>query len=167
MIASIASEARVWHCERLADHVFGGLLASAHRRWRCFSQSYINIYAARVPRATPSLFTHDCYPHMCPCGWYGDAKRVCVCSPAMVTCYQKRIAGLLLDRFDIHVEVPRVNYEKLTSMRLGEPSAAIRACVQLARDRQSRRFPLAHAHSNAEMGPAELRAHCQLDGAGQ
>ena len=60
-----------------------------------------------------------------------------------------------------------MNYEKLTSTRLGEPSAAIRARVQLARDRQSRRFPLAHAHSNADMGAAELRAHCQLDGAGQ
>jgi len=103
----------------------------------------------------------------CPCGWHGDAERVCVCSPAMVTRYQKRISGPLLDRFDIHVEVPRVNYEKLTSTRLGEPSAAIRARVQVARDRQGRRFPLAHAHSNADMGPAELRAHCQLDGAGQ
>jgi len=60
-----------------------------------------------------------------------------------------------------------VNYEKLTTTRLGEPSAAIRARVQVARDRQGRRFPLAHAHSNADMGPAELRAHCQLDGAGQ
>jgi len=56
-----------------------------------------------------------------------------------------------------------VNYEKLTTTRLGEPSAAIRARVQVARDRQGRRFPLAHAHSNAEMGPAELRARCQVE----
>jgi len=56
-----------------------------------------------------------------------------------------------------------VNYEKLTTTRLGEPSAAIRARVQVARDRQGRRFPLAHAHSNADMGPAELRTHCQLE----
>jgi magnesium chelatase family protein len=103
----------------------------------------------------------------CPCGWQGDPERECVCSPAMVTRYQKRISGPLLDRFDINVEVPRVNYEKLASDRLGEPSAAIRARVVAARERQARRFAGARVHSNADMGAAEIRAHCRLDGAGQ
>lgn len=103
----------------------------------------------------------------CPCGWHGDPERECVCSPAMVTRYQKRISGPLLDRFDINVEVPRVNYEKLASERLGEPSAAIRARVVAARELQARRFAGGRAGGNADMGPAEIRAHCQLDGAGQ
>jgi magnesium chelatase family protein len=103
----------------------------------------------------------------CPCGWHGDPERECICSPAMVTRYQKRISGPLLDRFDINVEVPRVNYEKLASDRLGEPSAAIRGRVLAARERQGRRFAGGGLRSNADMGPAEIRAHCQLDGAGQ
>ncbi len=103
----------------------------------------------------------------CPCGWFGDAERQCTCSPAMVTRYQKRISGPLLDRLDIHVEVPRVNYEKLASDRLGEPSRAIRARVTAAREQQARRFGSAGAGTNAGMGPADIRRHCQLDSAGQ
>ncbi len=103
----------------------------------------------------------------CPCGWHGDAERECVCSPAMLARYQKRISGPLLDRFDIHVDVPRVQYEKLSSERLGEPSAAIRARVVAARAIQTRRFAGARPRTNADMGAAEIRAHCQLDGAGQ
>src|SRR5207237_6154862 len=61
----------------------------------------------------------------CPCGWFGDATHECTCTPATVTRYQKRISGPLLDRIDIHVEVPRVAYDKLTDMRLGEPSDKI------------------------------------------
>ena len=104
----------------------------------------------------------------CPCGWHGDPERECTCSPALVTRYQKRVSGPLLDRFDIHVEVPRVAYEKLSSDRLGEPSAAIRARVAAARERQRARFAAQRRGlTNADLGPAELRAHCQLDGAGQ
>jgi magnesium chelatase family protein len=103
----------------------------------------------------------------CPCGWAGDPERECVCSPAMVTRYQKRISGPMLDRFDINVEVPRVQYEKLASTRLGEPSASIRQRVVAARERQARRFASGRATSNADMGAAEIRAHCQLDAAGQ
>jgi magnesium chelatase family protein len=85
-----------------------------------------------------------------------------------VTRYQQRVSGPLLDRFDIHVEVPRVQYEKLSSDRLGEPSSAIRARVMAARERQARRFR-GHGRctTNADMGAAEIRQHCGLDGAGQ
>ena len=61
----------------------------------------------------------------CPCGYYGDPVKPCTCSPGMVTKYQKRISGPLLDRIDIHIEVPRVEYDKLTDQRLGEPSAVM------------------------------------------
>jgi magnesium chelatase family protein len=65
--------------------------------------------------------------HLCPCGYYGDPVRPCTCSPGIVTKYQKRISGLLLDRIDIHIEVPQVEYNNLSDQRLGEPSAAIQS----------------------------------------
>lgn len=103
----------------------------------------------------------------CPCGWHGDPERACTCSPAMVMRYSKRISGPLLDRIDIHVDVPRVNYEKLTSERPAEASATIRARVIEARQRQAQRFRGTALHTNADMGPAEVRRWCRLDDAGQ
>ena len=85
----------------------------------------------------------------------------------MVTRYQKRISGPLLDRIDIHVEVPRVDYEKLSSDRLGEPSSAVRARVEAARKRQRARFEGTPLTCNADMGPAEIRQYCQVDEAAQ
>ena len=76
----------------------------------------------------------------CPCGWFGDERKACSCSPTMVTRYQKRISGPLLDRIDIRVEVPRVEYEKLADNRLGEPSDKIRQRVERARQLQRQRF---------------------------
>ena len=83
----------------------------------------------------------------CPCGYYGDPVKPCTCSNAMVTKYQKRISGPLLDRIDIHVEVPRVEYDKLSSQRLGEPSAAIQARVEAARAGAARSALPARRHS--------------------
>ena len=103
----------------------------------------------------------------CPCGFYGDPVQECTCSNAMVTRYQKRISGPLLDRIDIHIEVPRVEYEKLSDDRLGEPSAAIRKRVEAARARQAARFAGTRMLANADMGPAEVREHCRLDDAGK
>ncbi|MBN1139037.1 MAG: ATP-binding protein [Anaerolineae bacterium] len=103
----------------------------------------------------------------CPCGYYGDPVQECTCSNAMVTRYQKRISGPLLDRIDIHIEVPRVDYEKLSSDRLGEPSAAIHAQVEAARDRQRARFRGTRLLANADMGPGEVRDFCRLDDAGK
>ncbi|GAB4581714.1 MAG: hypothetical protein Fur0022_44640 [Anaerolineales bacterium] len=78
------------------------------------------------------------YP--CPCGYYGDPVKECTCSSSTVTKYPKRISGPLLDRIDIHIEVPRVQYEKLSNNRLGESSANIRARIKIARERQRSRF---------------------------
>jgi magnesium chelatase family protein len=103
----------------------------------------------------------------CPCGYHGDPMRECTCSPSMVSRYQKRISGPLLDRIDIHIEVPRVEYEKLSDDRLGEPSVTIRARVEAARARQMRRFAGTPLLSNADMGPAEVREYCQVDEAGR
>ncbi|MFZ5858006.1 MAG: ATP-binding protein [Chloroflexota bacterium] len=105
----------------------------------------------------------DCvYP--CPCGYFQDAQKPCTCAPAVVTKYQKRISGPLLDRIDIHIEVPRVDYEKLSKDRLGESSASIRQRVETARQVQRERFVDSPSVScNADMRIAEVRKFCKLD----
>ena len=109
----------------------------------------------------------DCvYP--CPCGFYGDAQKACTCAPAVVTKYQKRISGPLLDRIDIHIEVPRVDYERLSSDRLGESSESIRKRVQTARDIQNQRFNVStDIVCNADMRIGEVRQFCSLQPEGQ
>jgi magnesium chelatase family protein len=103
----------------------------------------------------------------CPCGYHGDPTHNCTCSPSMVTRYQKRISGPLLDRFDIHIEVPRVNYEKLTADRLGETSDTVRSRVVAARDRQADRFIGTALICNADMTAAHIREFCIVDEAGK
>jgi magnesium chelatase family protein len=103
----------------------------------------------------------------CPCGYYGDPTRACSCSNSMITRYQKRVSGPLMDRIDLHVEVPRVDYEKLATSRRGEPSAAVRARVEAARAMQAQRFAGTTLYCNADMGPGEVRQHCDLDDTGR
>ena len=112
----------------------------------------------------------------CPCGYYGDPVKTCTCALGMVQKYQKRISGPMLDRFDIHVEVPRVEYDKLTNQRLGESSATIRERVEIARQRQISRFSIEKVAednhkpgmtSNADMGVGEIRKFCKLDDSGE
>jgi magnesium chelatase family protein len=99
----------------------------------------------------------------CPCGYYGDPVKACTCSPGTVTKYQKRISGPLLDRIDIHIDVPRVEFDKISDNRMGEPSEAIRARVEQARQRQRERFKETGVACNADMRPAEVRKFCELD----
>ena len=81
--------------------------------------------------------------------------------------YQKRISGPLLDRIDIHIQVPRVDYEKLSGDRLGEKSEAIRARVERSRAQQRQRFAGTNLQCNGDMGPAEVRQFCDVDNAGK
>jgi magnesium chelatase family protein len=97
----------------------------------------------------------------CPCGYWGDSGRECSCSDSTVSRYQKRISGPLLDRIDIFVDVPRVDYEKLAATAVSEDSATIRGRVQRARSLQGERFKDTRLFCNAEMTPTEVRAHCQ------
>jgi magnesium chelatase family protein len=99
----------------------------------------------------------------CPCGYYGDPVRECTCNSTLISRYQKRISGPLLDRIDIHVDVPRVDYEKLSDDRRGEPSETIRQRIQAARERQQQRFAGTAMACNADMGPGEVRAFCKVD----
>ena len=111
----------------------------------------------------------------CPCGYYGDTQKPCTCAHAVVTKYQKRISGPLLDRIDIHIEVPRVDYEKLSGDRMGETSESIRARVQAARNIQQSRFTNSQFTNhqstdiicNADMRLGEIRRFCRLQDEGQ
>jgi len=99
----------------------------------------------------------------CPCGFFGDPVKACSCSSVTITRYQKRISGPMLDRIDIHIEVPRVDYEKLSDDRLGEPSTIIQQRVEFAREQQRKRFKGTSLSCNADMGPTEIHQYCQLD----
>ncbi len=109
-----------------------------------------------------------CSMNPCPCGNFGNPYQQCTCTPQQIQRYLGKISGPLLDRIDIHVEVPPVKYHELSSDRSGEPSAAIRERVIRARQRQAKRFrELPGIYKNADMGTQEIRRFCRLDARGQ
>ncbi|MFN2237158.1 MAG: YifB family Mg chelatase-like AAA ATPase [Anaerolineales bacterium] len=125
----------------------------------------VTISRAQGSLTFPSNFQLIAAMNPCPCGYYGDLVKECTCSNQVITRYQKRISGPMLDRIDIHIEVPRVDYEKLSDDRLGEPSANVQARVEEARERQRLRFGETNGiiACNADMRPAQIRKYCQLD----
>lgn len=127
----------------------------------------VTISRAQGTITYPANFMLVASMNPCPCGYFGDPVKDCSCSANSVARYQKRISGPLLDRIDIHVEVPRVDYEKLADKRQAETSAVIRARVQAARSRQLQRFTGTKLTCNAEMGPAEVHAFCTVEPSGE
>jgi magnesium chelatase family protein len=127
----------------------------------------VTISRARGSHSFPANFMLVGAMNPCPCGWFGDPLHECTCSPSTVMRYQKRISGPLLDRIDIHVEVPRVEFDKLADDRMGEPSAQVRERVERARGLQRQRLEGTGLACNADMRPGEVRVHCPLDQAGQ
>ena len=103
----------------------------------------------------------------CPCGFFGDLYRACTCPPSVVARYHRRISGPFMDRMDIYVEVPHIEYEKLSDNRLGEESANVRIRVEAARAVQRVRLKGGKISCNAEMTPAEVREHCRMEDAAQ
>ena len=105
--------------------------------------------------------------HACPCGYYGDSFRPCTCPAGLVSRYQRRISGPFIDRVDIFIEVPHIDYEKLTGTCSGEKSEAIQARIKAARSWQQKRFHGTRLASNADMTPAEVREFCQAEESAQ
>ncbi len=101
----------------------------------------------------------------CPCGYLGDDRHECLCSRHQVTRYRSRISGPLLDRIDLHPEVPAVAYRDLMNGSPAEASAAIRNRVGAARALQSQRFARSKIYCNAQMGSRQIHAHCRITGA--
>ncbi len=129
---------------------------------------HVTISRARGSLTFPANFQLVAAMNPCPCGYYGDSVKPCTCSQSVITTYQKRISGPLLDRIDIHVQVPRVDYGKLSDERYGETSEKIRERVETAREIQRARFKATEAADqgifcNADMRNADLRMHCKLD----
>jgi magnesium chelatase family protein len=105
-----------------------------------------------------------CAMNPCKCGWYGHPSGRCTCTPGEVKRYRSRISGPMMDRIDIKVEVPALEFEELTRRAPGEPSAAVRARVNTARQVQQARFRGSDRLTcNAQMDPEALRTHCALD----
>jgi len=128
----------------------------------------VTISRARVALSFPANFMLVGAMNPCPCGFYGDPVRECTCPPSVVRRYQQRLSGPLLDRIDIFVEVPRVEYDKLTDERRGEPSSSVRERVEAARERQRERFRSeTRLQSNADMGPSDIRRYCDPSPAGK
>jgi magnesium chelatase family protein len=104
----------------------------------------------------------------CPCGYYTDPARECTRSPHMIAKYMAKISGPLLDRIDLHIEVPAVKYRELSSKENGETSTAIRTRVIEARAIQTTRFQgRKDLVANADMQANEIREFCRLDAAGE
>ncbi len=112
----------------------------------------------------PSRFSLVCAMNPCPCGYLGDPTRECRCSPNQIEKYRQRISGPLLDRIDLHVDVPAVNYRELRSESVGESSETIRERVEEARQIQLRRL-VSHPgiNTNADMTSGLVSEHCRLD----
>jgi len=124
----------------------------------------VTLSRARISTTYPARFMLVSAMNPCPCGFFGDANNECTCSPLKIQTYRSRVSGPLLDRIDIHIEVPAVRFEHLSSLSEGESSEKVRGRVQMGRERQLARFKgLKGIYANAHMTSRELRQYCQLD----
>ena len=124
----------------------------------------VTISRAAASVTFPCRFMLVAAMNPCPCGYYGDPKRECRCSPLQIQKYRNRISGPLLDRIDIHVEVPAVRYQELSSAERAEPSESIRSRIIKGRQIQQERFKgSAKVHCNANMRAKDLHKHCRLE----
>jgi magnesium chelatase family protein len=124
-----------------------------------------HVTLARAARTVtfPARFTLVAALNPCPCGYYNDARRECICTPLQILRYLAKISGPLLDRIDLQVEVAALTTDEIASVEPGESSASIRTRVDAARQIQRDRFRRARIECNADMSPRHLRAACELD----
>ena len=126
--------------------------------------SVVTIARAALTLTYPAQFMLVAAMNPCPCGYATDSTNKCACSAQIIQRYMSRISGPLLDRIDIHIEVPAVPFQKLADMKEGEPSKDIQARVQKAREVQLSRFnKSANLFANAQMESQDIKAHCGLD----
>ena len=125
---------------------------------------YVTISRVAGTITYPSRFMLVCAMNPCRCGWYGDPSGRCTCTQKSVDAYRSRVSGPLLDRIDLHIEVPAVKYEDLEHRTPAEPSAAIRARVEAAREIQRIRFAGTGITCNAYIPPAYMGETCRMDG---
>jgi magnesium chelatase family protein len=119
-------------------------------------EGQVNVARATSTITFPAKFLLVSSQNPCPCGFLGDPKHNCICTPIQIARYKKKISGPLLDRIDIHLEVPRVEIEKLDLKKTGEESKAVRERVRAAREVQRKRFSGTNIKTNAEMDQKSL-----------
>jgi magnesium chelatase family protein len=123
----------------------------------------ISVSRAQATLSFPARFTLIAAMNPCPCGNATDPEKLCSCSPSSIIRYQRKISGPILDRIDIHIEVPRMKFDKLASVELGESSASIRERVTAARNRQRDRFKnIDGVIANSEMNGQQMKQFCRL-----
>ncbi|MEA1937109.1 MAG: YifB family Mg chelatase-like AAA ATPase [Patescibacteria group bacterium] len=123
----------------------------------------ITISRAQGTLIFPAKFSLIASMNPCPCGYLSDPDRDCSCSPSQIIKYQKKISGPLIDRIDLHIEVPRIKFEKLSSDNLAESSKSIRARVEKAREIQQERFKDKKIISNSEMSSQDVKDFCKIE----
>ncbi len=127
----------------------------------------VTISRSKMSLEFPANFMLVAAMNPCPCGFFTDPNKECTCNTQQIQRYMSKISGPLLDRIDIHIEVPAVKYKELSSNRISEKSEAIRSRVVKAREIQTSRFAESRfIHSNADMGTKEVRIFCQIDESG-
>jgi magnesium chelatase family protein len=124
----------------------------------------VTIARASMSLSFPARFMLAAAMNPCPCGYFNDKSRQCMCTPPMIQRYVSKVSGPLLDRIDIHIEVPAVQYKELRGGSAAEGSAEIRARVLAARERQALRFADAKERifCNAQMSTRQIRTYCAL-----
>jgi magnesium chelatase family protein len=124
----------------------------------------VTIARASMSLSFPARFMLAAAMNPCPCGYFNDKSRECMCTPPMIQRYVAKISGPLLDRIDIHIEVPAVQYKELRGGAAAEGSAEIRDRVLRARERQRERFSKhgEKIYANAQMSTRQIRAYCEL-----
>ena len=126
----------------------------------------VTIGRARSTFTFPARFMLICAMNPCPCGFAGDPRHACTCSPMKIRHYRSKISGPLLDRIDIHIEVPALKYDDISTKRAGESSSAVAERVARARRTQLARFAVTNprhpVYSNAQMGPQLIRRFCPV-----
>ena len=127
----------------------------------------VTISRAQGTTTFPANFMLVAAMNPCPCGYSGDLEHACSCSPSSISRYRRRISGPLLDRFDIFVDVPRVEYEKLVTPPSSENSDTVRERISRSIDIQRKRFAETGLNSNSDMGPVEVWDHCAVEDSAQ
>lgn len=127
----------------------------------------VTVSRAQGSLTFPARFILVASQNPCPCGYASDPDRECVCSPSQIIKYRHKISGPILDRIDLHVEVPRLAFEKLANSEGAETSAIIRQRIEAARAIQEQRLMKHGVLTNSEMSPSLVRQYCVLDAASQ
>lgn len=121
----------------------------------------VTISRAQGSLSFPAQFILIAAQNPCPCGYLTDPEKQCVCTPTQIIRYQKKISGPILDRIDLHIEVPRIKYEELAKGKVAEDSKSVRIRVEKARNIQRKRFT--NSKINSQMNLKEIKEYCQID----